>query len=275
MKSIVVPIDFSKQSEMALKAAAILAKKNDAQLFVLHMLELSPAIMANTEFIPQEHIVHLMKMTEKRFSAFIADKDYLKNVDITPIIKHYKVFSEVNEVAEKHDADMIVMGSHGADGLEELFVGSNTERVVRNSHVPVLVVKGSVDNFVTERFVFACDFKEESIPAAKKAQDFAKLLGATLKMVYINTPADDFLSNADAYERISKFLKKAGLGQEVDIYNDYNVERGILNYASDNLADMIGIPTHGRKGLSHFFMGSIGEDVANHSNIPVVTFKIG
>ena len=61
---------------------------------------------------------------------------------------------------------------------------------------------------------------------------------------------------------------------KVEIYNDYNVEKGILNYSEKINADAIGIPTHGRKGLSHFFMGSIGEDIANHSNIPTVTFKI-
>lgn len=274
MKNIIVPIDFSKQSEMALKAAAILAKKNNAQLFVLHMLELSPTIMADTEFIPQEHIVHLIKMNEKRFSAFVKDKPYLKDITITPIIKRFKVFDEVNDVAQKHEADLIVMGSHGTEGLQELFVGSNTERVVRSSDVPVLVIKGDVNSFKAERFVFACDFKKESIPAAKKAVAFAAMLGTELKMVYVNTPADAFLSDKDAYERISKFLADAGLALQVDIYSDYTVEKGVLNYATDNLADIIGIPTHGRKGLSHFFMGSIGEDVANHSTIPVVTFKI-
>ncbi len=273
MKSIIVPIDFSKQSEIALKVAATLALKSKAELFVLHMLELSPAIMANTEYVSQQHIVHLLKLTEKRFADFLK-KEYLKDIKVTPIIKHYKVFSEVNDVADKHEVDLIVMGSNGADGLEEIFIGSNTERVVRSSEIPVLVVKGDVKDFKAERFVFASDFKEESITATKKAIAFADLLGAELKLVYINTPADAFLSTEDAYKRISKFLNIARVGKEVEIYNDYSVEKGILNYAETNAADMIGIPTHGRKGLSHFFMGSIGEDIANHSTIPVVTFKI-
>ncbi len=273
MKSIIVPIDFSEQSEIALKVAANLAKKNKSELYVLHMLELSPAIMSGTEYIPQEHVVHLIKLTEKRFGEFL-DKPYLKEVNVTPIIKHYKVFSEVNDLAEKHGVDLIVMGSHGVDGLQEIFIGSNTERVVRNSDIPVLVVKGEVEDFKAEKFVFACDFKAESIEAAKKAVAFAKLLGAELKMVYINTPADAFLSTADTYDKISKFLAEAHLELEVDIYNDYTVEKGVLNYAESSTADLIGIPTHGRHGLSHFFMGSIGEDIANHSKIPVVTFKI-
>lgn len=273
MKSIVVPIDFSQQSETALKVAADIAKKHKATLYVMHMLELSPSVMSNTDLIPGEHMVHLLKITEDRFAKFL-EKPFLEGVTVTPIIKHYKVFSEVNEVAEKHNADLIVMGSHGVDGLEELFIGSNTERVVRSSEIPVLVIKGNMTKFNAERMVFASDFKLESVDVAKRVVAFAALIGAELKMVYINTPADNFLSTADSYSRISKFLDQAKLGKEVDIYNDYTVEKGILSYADNHAADMIAIPTHGRKGITHFFMGSIGEDVANHSEIPVVTFKI-
>ncbi len=95
-----------------------------------------------------------------------------------------------------------------------------------------------------------------------------------MHLVYVNTPGDDFLSTQDTYKRVTAFLQKANVGMEVEIYNDYSVERGVLNFSEDINADVIGIPTHGRKGLSHFFMGSIGEDIANHSKIPVITFKI-
>lgn len=273
MKSIIVPIDFSKQSERALKVAASLAKKNDAELMVLHMLELSPALMTESGYISQEQVVHLIKIGEKRFAEFL-DKPYLKGVKVVPVIKHYKVFSEVNEVAEKHNADLIVMGSHGTDGLEEIFIGSNTERVVRTANVPVLVIKGDVEEFRAERFVFACDFAEESIPVVKKAAEMAKLLKSELLLVYVNTPGDEFLSTDDAYAKITKFLKEANLGLQVEIHDDYTVEKGVLNYSEKVCADLVGIPTHGRRGLSHFFMGSIGEDIANHSKAPVMTFKI-
>lgn len=273
MKSIIVPVDFSEQSENALKVAASLAKKNDAQLLILHMLELSPAIMSESGFIAPEHVVHLIKTGEKRFNEFL-DKPYLKGVNIIPIIKHYKVFQEVHEVAKQHDADLIVMGSHGTDGLQEIFIGSNTERVVRSSEIPVLVIKGDVKKFKVDRFVFASDYRDESIPALKRALAISELFKSKLHLVYINTPGDEFLSTEDAYSRISKFLNIAKIGLEVEIYNDYSVEKGVLNYSETVAADLIGIPTHGRKGLSHFFMGSIGEDIANHSNIPVITFKI-
>jgi nucleotide-binding universal stress UspA family protein len=166
------------------------------------------------------------------------------------------------------------MGSHGTDGLQEIFIGSNAERVVRNAEVPVIVVKRPRPGFQIKTFVFACDFKDETLPAFKKAKAFSEKLKAEFKVVYINTPGDHFLSDGDMNEQISKFLEKAKSGQQVDKYCDYSVERGVLNYCDSIGADLVGIPTHGRKGIAHFFMGSIGEDIANHSQIPVITFKL-
>lgn len=273
MKTIIVPVDFSQQSEYALKVAVSLAKKHGAKILALHMLELNQAIITSTEGFYPEQTVFLIKLAEKRFKEFL-EKPYLEGVEVKPIIKHYKVFSEVNEVAKEHGAELIVMGSHGADGLTEIFVGSNAERVVRNADVPVIVVKDEMADFKIDRFVFACDFKLENLSAFKRAKAFAETLSAELDLVYVNTPGDNFLSTGDTYERINTFLHKANCAEQVTIHNDYSVERGVLNYSETNGADAIGIPTHGRKGLSHFFMGSIGEDIANHSKIPVITFKI-
>ncbi|MFM1878905.1 MAG: hypothetical protein RLZZ241_1771 [Bacteroidota bacterium] len=273
MKTIIVPVDFSKQSEYALKTAAMLAKKYLADLIVLHMLELNYAMITSSEAFHPEQTVFLIKTAEKRLAKFL-DKPYLKGINITPVIKHYKVFSEVNEVAEKHKADLIVMGSHGTDGLQEIFFGSNAERVVRTSEIPVLVIKEELKSFNMGTFVFACDFKKESIPVFKRAQIFANQLGAEFRPVYINTPGDHFLSTGDINQIINEFLTEAKSGVAVNQYSDYSVERGVLNYSDMLGADLIGIPTHGRKGLSHFFMGSIGEDLANHAYVPVLTFKI-
>lgn len=273
MKTIIVPVDFSQQSEYALKVAASLARKHSAQIIVLHMLELNYAMISSSEAYHPEQTVFLLKAAEKRLQDFL-DKAYLEGVTITPVIKHYKVFSEVNDIAEKHEADMIVMGSHGTDGLQEIFFGSNAEKVVRNADVPVLVVKKDRPDFKIGTFAFACDFREDCLEAFRKAKAFADKLGAEFRAVYINTPGDHFLSTSDINEQIAKFLKDAKVGMEVDHYSDYSVERGVLNYAESMGADLIGIPTHGRKGISHFFMGSIGEDIANHSGIPVITFKI-
>lgn len=273
MKTIIVPIDFSQQSEFALEVAASLAKKHKSEIIVLHMLELNYAMISSSEAYHPAQTVFLLKAAEKRLADFL-DQQYLKGIKITPVIKHYKVFSEVNEVAKSHSADLVVMGSHGTDGLQEIFIGSNAERVVRNSEVPVIVVKKQRPEFQVRSFVFACDFKEENVPAFLKAKAFSEKLGSEFKAVYINTPGDHFLSGGDMKKQFSQFMDKAGVSMDVAIHNDYSVERGVLNFSEGLNADLLGIPTHGRKGVSHFFMGSIGEDIANHSSIPVITFKL-
>lgn len=273
MKKIIVPVDFSEQSEIALKTAASIAKKYKSDIYVLHMLELSEALISVNEQVHYEQAVFMIKLAEKRFTEFL-DKPYLKGINVTPIVKHHKVFSEVNAIVEKHNADLIVMGSHGTDGIKEIFVGSNAEKMVRNANVPVLVIKDEIPGFEVQRFIFACDFKEENLEAFQRAKLLADKLDAEMILVYVNTPGDNFLSTTDTFKRINKFLHLAKASLEVEIFNDYSVEQGIISFGESRNADLIGMPTHGRKGLTHFLMGSIGEDVANHSKIPVITFKI-
>ncbi len=273
INKIIVPVDFSEQSEYALKVAVSLSKKYDSEILVLHMLEMSQGMITAPDGPQIDQSLFFLELAKKRFNDFL-NKPYLKGIKVTPILKHFKVFSEVNEVAALHGADLVIMGSHGADGLKQIFIGSNAEKVVRHSEIPVLVIKNEITDFKVDNFVFATDFKEENISAYKKAKDFVDKFEANLYMVYINTPGDNFLSHTDAQKKIAEFLGKTNTNQAVEIYNDYSVETGILNYAETIDADLIGIPTHGRKGLSHFFMGSIGEDITNSSKLPVITFKI-
>src|SRR5690606_33047750 len=177
MKKIIVPVDFSQQSEMALKTAASIAKKFGSEILVLHMLEMSDALMSYNEQAQHEQSVFLIRITEKKFEIFL-DRPYLEGIQVTPIIKRYKVFNEVNTVAEKHNADLIVMGSHGVDGLKEIFVGSNAEKMVRNSKIPVLVIKDEILDFEVKRFVFACDFDLKYLPAFQGAKNVADRLSA-------------------------------------------------------------------------------------------------
>ncbi len=276
MKKIIVPIDFSEYSEYALKTASRLARNNNAELLVLHMLEMSEVMLTASGEEPQK-VIYFLKLAEQRFEDFLK-KDYLKDIKVTPIVKHFKVFSEVNEIAKKYDADLIVMGSHGASGVKEFFVGSNTERVVRHADIPVLVVKNDLSQVNFEVVAYACDFSEASIAAYLKAVKMFEKMGSKLYLVYVNLPNDKFKNSLEIEKLAVNFFTKAeGNLDKMDVVyytSDYTVEDGILSSAIKIGADLIAIPTHGRKGLSHFFEGSVGEDVANHSTLPVITFKI-
>ncbi len=277
MKKIIVPIDFSNHSEYALKTAAKLAKQYDAEVLALHMLEMSDIMLTASDGLQNEKAVFFFKLAEKKFTEFLK-KDYLQDVKVTPLVKHFKVFSEVNDVAIEHNADLIVMGSHGSSGLKEYFVGSNTERVVRNADVPVLVVKQELLNVSFDVVAFATDFSEESIPSYLKAKQLFEKMKSKMYLVHVNLPNDRFKSTLEIERSIVNFFTRADRNldkmEDVCYVADYTVEDGLLNCANKIGADLIAIPTHGRKGLSHFFEGSIGEDVANHATLPVITFKI-
>lgn len=277
MKRIIVPIDFSEHSEYALEAAANLAEKYGSELFVLHMLELSNAILTSNGNSINEEAVFYLKLAEQKFETFL-DKPYLEGIKVTPIVKHFKVFSEVNDVANEYDANLIVMGSHGVSGVKEVLVGSNTEKVVRHSDIPVLVIKHNPILLDFENGVFASDFSDEAITPYINAKKTFEKLGVNMHLVYVNSPDGNFRSSMEIDKKVSLFLKKADGSLDnlpnVHVVCDYSIEKGILNYANVIGADLIAVATHGRKGLAHFFEGSISEDIANHSTLPVMTFKI-
>ena len=243
MKKIIVPIDFSEHSEYALKVAAKLSKKNNAELLVLHMLEMSDIMLTASEGLQNQKAIYFFKLAEKRFEDFLK-KDYLEDIKAVPIVKHFKVFSEVNDVAKKHDADIIVMGSHGASGVKELFVGSNTERVVRHAEIPVLVVKKELVDVNFKVVVYACDFSEESIASFIKATNLFDKMNSKMYITHVNLPNDRFRSSAEIEQSVVNFLKKAEGNldrlERINYVSDYTVEDGILSFANKVGADLIG-----------------------------------
>ncbi len=276
MKKILIPVDFSKPSENALRVAAELARKNNAEIHVLHVVEMAETLFGTEQFnVDDEQIIFFMKMAKKRFQNFL-DKPYLEGLKVIDSIEVGSPRMGIKELQEKENIDFVVMGSNGASGIDEILIGSNTEKVVRHSDVPVLVVKQELDKLEIENIVFASNFDEENLNAFKKAKSFADSFNAKLHLLYVNLPGNQFYSSEEIHQQIDSFLSKAGMDSfdNIKIYNDYTIELGVINGAKALDADMIAMPTHGRKGLSHFFNGSIGEDVVNHSTLPVITFKI-
>jgi len=274
MKKILVPTDFSTQAEQALKVAAQLAKKHKSEIYLLHMLELPLNLVDKAKSggsLPES--LFFMKLAHKRFKEVLSS-DYLKGIKVYETVLFQEAFDGIIEIANKNKVDLIVMGSHGASGFKEMFIGSNTEKVVRTSTIPVLVIKNEHAKFSIKNFVFATDFSKECKKPFKEAIKFAESVKAKIHLLYINT-ATNFLTTAEAQEIMDKFIKGMELSNySLNIYNDTSVEKGVLNYAQAIDADLIGMATHGRKGLSHFFNGSVSEDLVNHAKRPVITFKI-
>lgn len=276
MKKIIIPVDFSQHSEYALETGAALAKQHNAELIVMHMLELSESIFSTSDSEKSEENAFMLMVTNKEFEKFL-DKPYLDGISVTPIIKHHKVLKEVSEVASHEKADLIIMGSRGHSEHDGIFTGSNTEKVVRYSDIPVLVVKSKPDSVNFKNIVLGCDFDEDSISAVKNAVEMLNELTEKVTLLHVNLPNLSFLSTDEINEKVANFIKLAQLDEKdlnIAFTADHMVEDGVLNFAKREGADAVSIITHGRTGLSHFFGGSISEDLVNHSKLPVITFKL-
>lgn len=278
MKKILVPTDFSDNALHALKVAAQLAKKYNAKLYLLHMMGMSQALIGKDETNEGAEAIYYMKLVKKRFDE-LKTQEYLEGIETEELVQNYKIFSEINNVAHEHGIDLIVMGSHGTGMINDFFVGSNTEKVVRTSDFPVLVIKKDRPDFSLDKVVFACDFEKENVHAYRRAMHLFQKFESDVHLLYVNLPNQNFLSSLEMEEKVKAFIEEAENGDmaslsKVTYHSDYTIENGIYNFCGKVGADLIAIPTHGRQGLSHFFMGSIGEDLANHAEVPVLTFKI-
>jgi nucleotide-binding universal stress UspA family protein len=274
MKKILVPTDFSNSAENALKIAAQIAKKNDGEIILLHLLEIphqgSDALNHGHD-LPE--LMLFKNLAIKRLDDLM-EHECLDGITVSEVIQFEMAFDGIINVSKINNVDLIVMGSHGARGFKEMFVGSNAEKVVRSSEIPVLIIKKDYENFEINNLVFASDFADEVKKSFQDVIDFSNKFNSKLHLVTINTP-NNFKSTLNALEIMENFTKNFEIKDfSINIFNDTNIENGVLNFAQHINAEAVAIGTHGRKGLAHFFNGSISEDLVNHSKLPIVTFKL-
>ncbi|GGZ74315.1 universal stress protein [Algibacter mikhailovii] len=274
MRKLLVPTDFSDQAENALKVAAQFAREHHCEIYLLHILEIPlQEVDPLNSYNDLPEAMFFMKLAHNRFEKLL-EKPYLKGLTIHETVDFHEIFKGIFHVCQKNEIDLIIMGSNGSSGLTEMLIGSNTEKVVRTSEIPVLVIKKEHEAFTVKDFVFASDFKNESIPSYKKAIEFAKKLNAKIHLLMVNTP-NKFITTESSKRRMKIFEEASDFSNyTTNIFNDVNIEKGIMNFAQSIDAQLIGMSTHGRQGISHFFNGSISEDLVNHAKRPVITFKI-
>jgi nucleotide-binding universal stress UspA family protein len=274
MNRILVPTDFSAHAENALKIAAQIAKKSNCEILLLHMTEVPTAM--NDAIIRGAGIPEIMLFITKSNEALekLQGKDYLKGIQVTGKVKFERPFDGILSFSNKNNIDLIVMGSRGVSGIEEVLIGSTTEKIVRFSEVPVLVIKRDTTELKGMNFVFASDFSKETKKPFERMIEFSTIFNANLALVMICTP-NSFKSTALSETIMNDFIADFKItNYTMYVYNDITIEKGIINFCNSINADLLGLCTHGRTGLARFFTGSVSEDLVNHAVRPIITFKI-
>ncbi len=275
MKKILVPTDFSECSEYAVEVAAQLCRHHGATLHLLHIIELpiygTDAFEPNITDIGES--LFLQQITQKNFENLM-QKPYLKDIEVVKILQYSNVFENITKGSKEHNIDLIVMGSHGTNGFNDYFIGSNTEKIVRMSKCPVLTIKKRHTEFKIEDLIFASDFKRKDNPHFDLLFKIVEQFNPVIHLLKVITP-EDFEKTRDSNKLINDFIKRHSIKDyTINIYNDYNIEHGILEFARELDIDLIALTTEGRTGFSRLFSSSLTEDIVNHAHRPVLSLKM-
>lgn len=275
MKNILVPTDFSEAASRAADFAISIAEKSGAEIHFLH-LQITPVLW-----------VKLDKEKEQRFPETLKEIGHAKN-ELNMLVKKaehkglkakkFLVFDVGREEILKHipfhHHDFVIMGSHGASGAKELFVGSNAQKVLRDATVPLLIIKEK-SKWPVKNVVFASNFEEDVKEPFKTVVKFADLNESNIHLLYVNVPFS-FEETDKSMEKMHAFHKTCPRGETctTNIYNSLNEERGILKFAKSVNADLIALTTHGRSGFFSLIGKSIAESLANHAEIPILSINL-
>ena len=286
MKRILVPTDFSEQAANAMDLACQIARKNHAEVVAIHVLDHTGLfdfsagssaypMMGNPAGLDldQEFLETLYSNAEEKCTKFLKAYE-ADGFEITKVVRIGSAFLYISEEINEKGTDLVIMGSKGVSGFEEVLIGSNTEKVVRHAKCPVITVKSKVEINDVNDIVFATSFHESDSHVAEEVLKLQEVFEAKLHLVRVNTP-NNFETHRIVMKRANKFVEENNISNyTLNIYNDKVEEDGIIFFAQDIDADLIAIATHGHTGLVHLISGSIAEDVVNHAKRPVWTFRL-
>ncbi|MCY7356412.1 MAG: universal stress protein [Rudanella sp.] len=271
MKTILVPTDLSPLADSALQVAAGLARTYGAEILLVHYIPFSIAHAGTSE----DSLAIASYLDEQEAKAEsdlqqVAENPLYQDIPVTPVL--CRDASGLYKAMTERQADLIVLATHGASGLDEWLFGSNAEHIVRSAHCPVLVVKQAVVPFAPTNAVAAIDV-DDALKQHWPPYPFGAT-GSLKQFVYVSTPSDNCVPEG-VHAWMHELAREKGITDyELHIRLARSVQDGILNYAQERQADLIVLYTHGHTGLRHLLQGSVADDVLNHASVPVLIQRI-
>jgi nucleotide-binding universal stress UspA family protein len=274
---ILVGVDDSVAANAAVAIGARLAREHDGQLFLANSVNWLPVVSemaASGAIIDTSPIVDDLK-TE---GAAILDRAMTAAGSAGIQAQRYSLEGEPTqrllELAAQLQCTVIVMGTHNR-GLEQLFVGSTTDALLRASTIPVLTVRSGVTHLERgcfERIVVGID---ESEPSDAAIAAVLALPAADRKQLSFYSVADTSDAREQAQRVVDKALAAAnacGAIVTARVIGGNPVD-ALLGAARERDADVIVLGSHGRRGLQRLFLGSVAENIVRSALIPVLVIR--
>ncbi|KQS27904.1 universal stress protein [Dyadobacter sp. Leaf189] len=276
MKNILVPCDFSKASEQALRFAVEIAAISQGEVTVLHVINLTPNYIETLETNP--YYVDSMSILAELKRQAAADFDELRqkvdtgNVPVKLAIEQGLFNHAILKSIHQQNADLVVMATKGASGLSEMLIGSNTEKIVRSAPVPVFAIHKNQKVQQIKNIIFPTNIELNQSGLLEKVKALQTFFNARLHLLHVKTP-ESKQKDQELKMALTNFARFYELDNYLAVVKQAKTEEeGILKYARQVEFSMIAMHTHGHTGLTHLILGSIAENIVNHCPEAVWTY---
>jgi nucleotide-binding universal stress UspA family protein len=272
MKTILVPTDFSRPSKVAVLYAARLAKKLNAEITLLAVINVNIATDVILDWKKREQ--DIVESTRQEAEQLIREiKEEIKGelkIEYRSIIGS-PIEQMVEHIVVDDGLDLIVMGTKGATGLKKVLIGSNAAAVVDNSSVPVMIIPPSTEFRTIKKVVYATDMvsiTEEIKPIAM----FASIFNASIKVLHV-LPCDSS-EKIDSKALTADLIKITNYKKiSFHVSRNNSIADEVDTFVTDQKADMLAMFTHKLDFYEKLFAKSVTRQLAFHATVPMLTLN--
>lgn len=297
-KVIMAPTEGSDRERAAISVAVKLAQRFDAELHLVRV-ETAPLVIETVARPPVLEITEQTLLDERlarvrKLEALGTELRVLGDVRVVTSLEDGPIAPALRDYAKKFNVDLIVMSSHSRGGLKRIALGSVTDYLLRQTNVPVLVVKapvsfiGATPEETVGRIIVPLDGSVLAEQILPEVSALALRLNSTVSLLHVLTPVtysqkeimqpglpwwDTDIAIADSYlARAASYLTDAGVTVSKDVVLSDDVASAILDYAARTRADLIAIATRGGGGMSRFVFGTVADEVTRKSMSSLLIF---
>ena len=283
IKNVLVPVDFSPPSRLALNYGVSLARKFRARLTLLHVVEFGAALIAGFPVEDTDLAKRHSDQALRMLSALVAPEDQ-DDLDLRIVVKYGDIKDQIAAVIEENHADIAVMGTHGRGLFGRLLIGSVTEGMLRNVSIPILTVR-AIQPLEFSRILFATDCTEPSKRAFDFVLEFARQLQSRVVLLHVLEPVAVTYGGAEMAGYIDRHnaaeirpeleaLVARGAQQKVKVETaivEGTAAEQILKAADDNDADLLAISVRHKGFVERALLGTTAERVIREASMPVLS----
>ena len=274
LKNILVPTDFSACAKNALINAINIAEFSKAKLILMSAFHVPvPHARVGTATIVHTLASEVEDVVKEDFETLVNSLPQLARIDYECIIKHGFAVEEVLSAIEDYHIDLVIMGTHGATGVEEVFLGSNTNNVIKKSKIPVLAIPENAGLNQINNIVLASDYLEiEDYKKLEALKMITELFNAELHVLHISARQYISYESASEAKKLEHVLK--GIKRSYHFQTHEKFEEGLNQYIDDHQIDMVVILPRAHTFLERVLKRSHTSKIVFHSKIPLLTIHI-